>query len=245
MLKNFRNAITLTTITGLTLALTNPSNAANLDLTNWETLGDVSLIDNNQVLLSNDADLYDDVELGAASGTFNFSGTPAVDNLFNDLEKFLGLNPGDLSKSGEVLEGSAIQTELTVKAGDELKFNWNFLTNETSELLATTYNDSAFMMVDSQIIKLADITDATSLSSQFHTETGQKSYTYQFTEAGNYNIGFGVVDIDDYINSSALSVSNLTLNTPTNNQPIPEPSSVIGLLILGILSTGFRLKSLI
>ena len=68
--KNYQNAITLTTITGLTLALTNPVKAATLDLTNWETLGDVNFISNNQVLLSNDADLDDDFGLGAASGTF-------------------------------------------------------------------------------------------------------------------------------------------------------------------------------
>ena len=208
--KNYRGVITLTTITGLTLALTSPSNAINLNLTNWETLGDVNLVDNNQVLLSNDADLDDDYQLGAASGTFNFSGTPAEYNLFNDLEFFLSLNPGDLSESGEVFEGSAIQTQLTVKAGDKLSFDWNFLTNETSELLPTTYNDSAFMIVNSQVIKLADVADSTSTSNLFNTETGLQSYTYQFTQAGNYNIGFGVVDIDDYINSSALSITGLT-----------------------------------
>ena len=244
-MKNHQNGITLTLYSCLILGLTNPVKAASLNLTNWETLGDVNLVSNNQVLLSNDADNDDDYELGAASGTFNFSGTPAEYNLFSDLEFFLSLNPGDLSESGEVFEGSAIQTQLTVKAGDKLSFDWNFLTNETSELLPTTYNDSAFMIVNSQVIKLADVADSTSTSNLFNTETGLQSYTYQFTQAGNYNIGFGVVDIDDYINSSALSVSNIALNTPSNNQPIPESSSMVGLFILGILSTVFRFKNFV
>jgi hypothetical protein len=120
MLKNYHSAITLTLYSCLTLGLTNPVKAASLDLTTWDTLGDVNLVNNNQVLLSNDADLDDDIELGAASGSFNFSGTPAADNVFGDLEFFLGLNQGYLSGSGEVIEGSVIQTELTVQAGDEL-----------------------------------------------------------------------------------------------------------------------------
>ncbi|GGA47298.1 hypothetical protein [Okeania sp. KiyG1] len=217
MLKNFQRAITLTTISCLTLGLTNPVKAASLDLTSWETLGDVNLVSNNQVLLSNDADLDDDYQLGAASGTFNFSDTPAVDNFFGDLEFFLGLNPYSLSQSGEAYEGSVLKTILTVKAGDELSFDWNFFTNETSTLLPEFLNDTAFLLVDSQIIKLADVADSTSASSLFDSETGLQSYTYQFTEAGNYTIGFGVLDIDDPTNSSALSVSNLTLNTPSDS----------------------------
>ena len=242
MLKNFQCAITLTLYTCLTLGLTNSVKAVSLDLTTWDTLGDVSVVSNNQVLLSNDADLDDDLELGVASGTFNFSGTPAVDNLFKDLEFFLGLNPGDLSG---VEEGSVIQTKLSVKAGDKLSFDWNFMTNETSELLPTSYNDHAFMIVNSQVIKLANVADSRSASSLFNSETGLQSYTYEFIEAGNYNIGFGVFDLDDIINSSALSVSNITLNTPANNQPIPESSSVVGLLIFGILSTVFRFKDFV
>ena len=106
MLKNLQCAITLTLYSCLTLGLTNPVKAVSLDLTTWDTLGDVNLVSNNQVLLSNDADFDDDFGLGYASGTFNFSGTPAVDNLFGDLEFFLGLNPDSLSESGEAYEGS-------------------------------------------------------------------------------------------------------------------------------------------
>lgn len=147
-----------------------------------------------------------------------------------------------MSESGEAYEGSVFKTTLTVKAGDELSFNWNFFTNETSTLLPNFFNDSAFLVVDSQVIKLADVADSTSASSLFNTETGQKSYTYQFTEAGNYTIGLGVLDMDDPTNSSALSVSNLTLNTPSDSQPIPESDTTLGLLIFGILCTRFRVK---
>jgi hypothetical protein len=98
------------------------------------------------------------------------------------------------------------------------------------------------MMINSQVIKLADVADSTSASSLFDSETGLQSYTYQFTEAGNYTIGFGVLDIDDSINSSALSVSNITLNNPSDIQETPESSSIAGLLILGVATAGLRRK---
>ena len=128
----------------------------------------------------------------------------------------------------------------SLKAGDKLSFDWNFFTNETSTLLPNFFNDSAFLLVDNQVIKLADVADSTSASSLFDSETGLQSYTYQFTEAGNYTIGFGVLDLDDPSNSSALSVSNLTL---TKSQPIPESDTTLGVLIFGILCTIFRVKS--
>ena len=240
MLKNFKSAITLTLGSCLTLGLTNPVKAVSLDLTTWDTLGDVNLVSKNQVLLSNDADLGDDLEFGYPSGAFNFSGTPAVDNFLGDLEFFLGLNPYSLSESGEAYEGSVLKTILTVQAGDKLSFDWNFFTNETSTLLPDFFNDSAFLLVDNHVIKLADVADSTSTSSLFDSETGLQSYTYQFTEAGNHTIGFGVLDIDDPTNSSALSVSNLTL---TNSQPIPESDTTLGVLIFGIFCTIFRVKS--
>ena len=109
-MKNLRSAIALTLGSCLTLGLTNPVKAVSLDLTTWDTLGDVNLVSKNQVLLSNDANFDDDFGLGAASGTFNFSGTPAVDNIFGDLEFFLGLNSYSLSESGEAYEGSVLKT---------------------------------------------------------------------------------------------------------------------------------------
>lgn len=72
-----------------------------------------------------------------------------------DLEDFLGLAPGDLAELGVTgapnIEGTAIKGKFWVKEGQELTFDWNFLTDENDP--ATDFdeqNDNAFIVISDE-----------------------------------------------------------------------------------------------
>ncbi|HIK03605.1 MAG TPA: PEP-CTERM sorting domain-containing protein [Trichormus sp. M33_DOE_039] len=138
------------------------------------------------------------------------------------LEEFLELSSGDLTSLGAV-EGSAIKQTITVNAGDVLTFSWNFLTDDDSG--DQNYNDFAFFSL-SNVNQLANTYDATILSfSDLAQQTGYQSYSYNFTTAGTYTLGFGVVDVGDTTVNSALLVDNVKLT------PVPEPTTMLGILM--------------
>ncbi|BCL38134.1 PEP-CTERM sorting domain-containing protein [Nostoc sp. MS1] len=227
------------------LLISNPVKAADLDFnTNpspWSSFGDVYFSNSKEALLSTDANLDDDIQLGASSGDFNFSGQPAgeVGFVSPNLTEFLGLNADALDINGVAYEGSAIKRTLNVNAGDSLNFQRNFLTNENSSLVSGSFrgslNDYSFLLVNDQIKKLADINDATqsnpNFSVAFDKESGIETFKYTFNNAGTYTIAFGVVDLDDYTVSSALSVRNVSLESNPISQPVPEPSTIIGTMV--------------
>ena len=121
------------------------------------------------------------------------------------LDGFLGITPGSLDSLAPIstfgaIQGSAIKNTFTsINVGDVLSFNWNFSTTDT---------DSAFVTINNSVIAL----------------TGSTPFSYNFTTAGIYNIGIGVVDVDDAFGKSTLTVSNANLQT------VPEPGSILGAL---------------
>lgn len=166
-------------------------------------------------------------------GTFNFSGTSAVDA--TTLASFLNVPVSSLDPDPDnfilAFEGSAIKRDFNnVVANTEISFNWNFLTNENGALFTDDY---AFVAIDDQIIPLADISDATQISSPFALETGVNSYNFTFPQDGDYTIALGVLDVFDGVDSSALSLTNLQLNPP--GMTTPEPTLAIALLGLGLI----------
>ena len=219
------------------LAMTSPSHAAIIDLgdlTTWETFGDV--ISNSQTAsMSTNALSNDDFGIGPDSA-FNFSGNPAgLVGVVGGLEDFLGLPIGGLDPDPGnfefAFEGSAIKQTFTVQAGDELFFRWNFLTNELLRPIGPL-QDYAFVTIDDQVIRLVDnVNEASNPSSPYGNETGINTFSQAFLNSGTFTVGLGVVDVDDFDVSSALIIN-----------PIPEPSSTLGLLFLGILSAGSALK---
>ena len=54
----------------------------------------------------------------------------------------------------------------------------------------------------------------------FDGHTDKQIWEYEFDEAGTYKVAFGVIDIDDFIVTSALSVENVEV--------IPEPLTILG-----------------
>jgi|GEM_PF-4986881 len=171
------------------------------DFTDWNVIGDTS------------------IEIAAVGsnpteGTYQAlvtAGNNAVSD--SDLEAFLGINAGDLDAlgNGDAIAGSAIQfTPITVAAGDILSFDWNFLTNENP---SDTYNDFGFVSISSgDLLELADTNSEFSrFAGSFGSETGYGTFTHEFTTAGTFMVGMGVVNVTDNVINSALLVDNLRL----------------------------------
>lgn len=132
----------------------------------------------------------------------------------NSLETFLGLNSGDLGL--DATEGSAIKTAFNVLAGDVISFDYSFLTYDTFS------SDRAFVTISNSVIPL----------------TGSSPFSYTFATSGIYNIGIGVLDVDDFSGSSILSVNN------ANYQPksVPEPAIILGCIIASSFAVKLKRK---
>jgi hypothetical protein len=132
----------------------------------------------------------------------NLSGSDPLS--INDLESFLALPSESLGL--DAVEGSAIRTIFNnVKVGDRLSFNWSLPTFDALN------PDRAFVAINNTIFNLA----------------GANPFSYTFTGAGTYNVAIGVVDVNEAINSSRLTVSN------ANFTPVPTPALLPGMIGLG------------
>ncbi|WP_414618871.1 PEP-CTERM sorting domain-containing protein [Calothrix sp. CCY 0018] len=196
------------------LVFANPAQAVSIDLGSWTRVGDVD-VNGNQVNLSTASSTFQD-DFPQPAGRFNYSGNNPV-AAGGAIETSVGLNPGALDNDlfNAVFEGSAITTNLNARKGDRLRFDWNFLTNDT-------FDDYAFFVANGVITKLADISNANNPSSLFNLETGTRTFNYTFANAGNYQVGIGVVDIGDVNSTSALQISN------AQTEPVPEPLTILG-----------------
>lgn len=195
-------------------------------LSGWSAAGDASVRD-GAGFITTASFSQDDDNLG--NGFYNFSGSEPT--FASDLETFLGLSADSLSpdvNSGVfAFEGSAIFQSVTVQAGDVLRFDWTFLTNEDGG------NDYAFLVIDGTVFNLSNgltLTSASSYDFGF-TTTGQSYQSSVFDSAATLNVGFGVVDVDNFVGSSALVVDNVSVAA------VPEPSAFAALA--GFAALGF------
>jgi hypothetical protein len=197
---------------GLSVLLaTSPAQA--LDLTAWSKTGDVAPA--SQTTITN--------AFPGDDGAVNFNVSPNTPVGTNVLESFLGLNPGTIASTAQ--EGSAIKQTFNVQAGDQISFDWNFLTNETN----SAFPDFAFFTVSRDInTTLATIADAVTPSSPFRFETGIRSFSYTFTTSGTYTVGIGVLDDADVTTSSALQVGN------ADYKAVPTPALLPALVGFGV-----------
>jgi hypothetical protein len=192
--------------------LSSPSQAASVNFTNF--LGDITN-SGGQTSLTNAFDGSDD-------GSVNYNVSTNNPGSADNLETFLGVIPGTLP--GNPQEGSAVRTTLAASAGDVFSFDWVFRTNDSVN------NDYAFVTIDSQVFNLANISSATTIPggtlgsnpNPYLRQTGNNTFSYTFNTAGTYNVGIGVVDVNDFITSSGLSFTN------ANTQPVPEPLTILG-----------------
>jgi hypothetical protein len=147
------------------------------------------------------------------------------------------LNAGD---TGEVTFGSAIQQSFTANAGDQLRFNWNFLSDETSNHAG---NDFAFLLLDGNLQQIANtFTPSGPTSTLFTNETGFRPFSTGITSSGTHTLAFGVVDVD--LPGHALGASAVLIDD-VRVAAVPEPGSVVLMLaglamVIGALRTRSR-----
>ncbi len=213
------------------LVFANPAQAVSIDLGSWTKVGDVDAMGSQANLSTASSTAQDDFPQPA--GRFNYSGNSPV-MAGTPLETAVGLNPGAFDNPadpflGAASEGSAITTNLNVRKGDRLIFDWNYLTNDT-------FDDYAFFVANGVITRLADVSNANNASSFFTSETGTRTFNYTFDNAGNYQVGIGVVDIGDFSSTSALQISN------AQTEPVPEPLTILGTAVAGGFGVILRRK---
>jgi hypothetical protein len=170
---------------------------------------------------------------------------PNTGGNFTDLAMFLDVSPMDLNdlepNSRQGFEGSAIKTTFSVRAGDQISFDWNFL-SDNKEI--PMFNDFSFVTLSQTAPSRLGSTFSTLLSSDtnFSFETGFREFSFTFDEDGEYTLGIGVTDVGDGAFDSGLLVDNVALfrkpmmGPPGGPQPptrVPEPASVLSLLALG------------
>lgn len=174
-------------------------------LGNWTNVGDV-LVGSGSTKLSTAYDASD------APGPL--SGTGAADIAVLESQAGVGLYGLDLSESEYGTEGSLIQQSFSVLAGQTLSFDWSFATLETE------FQDRAFVAFNGQVSTLTTATGASS-----------GHFSQVFAAAGTVSLAIGVIDTVDYLGTSTLTLSNVTLS------PVPEPASIALMLGgLGVLA---------
>jgi PEP-CTERM motif len=178
-------------------AVTNGSFANGLS--GWTTLGDVS-VSAGAVSLTTASVLFED-DFPAGAGAFNLSGSEPGD--IASLEAFVGVAPYglDLPVGNFATEGSAFKQTFNVNAGDVLSFVWVYSTNEAGP---NANRDYAFITLNGSFIEIA-------------AGNAVGGVTTGFGYTGPLTLAFGVVDINDFVTSSTLTISNVVLT------PVPEP----------------------
>ncbi len=142
--------------------------------------------------------------------------------------------------AGTPVNGTGISQNVTVAAGDTLSFNWNFLTDELTEL--PMYNDFGFFSVSGSAFLLASRNSSTynvvSPPAGFEGQTGWMTQSYTFPSAGTYSIGFGVFNVGDAGFDSALVLDAISI-------PVPEPASATlsALGLIGLAVCGWRRRN--
>lgn len=133
--------------------------------------------------------------------------------------------------TGNVVFGSALSQSFTSGAGDKLSFNWNYLSDETSNPLG---NDFAFVVLDGVVTRLANtFTPQGPTTSVFTFETGYAPFTATLS-AGAHKLSIGVVDVNDSLGSSALLVDHVAVATVS--EPAEWSLILAGLSAMTVLS---------
>lgn len=191
-------------------------------LAGWSSLGDVSANGGSARLSTASLDVDD---APSAAGAFNLSGTSAaLVGVSGGVEEFAGLGIGSLDPDPAAgtwaFEGSALRQTLSVTAGDTLRLDWSFGSNEDP---LSGMNDYAFLVIDGLLIRLADVSSG----------IGSGQFTHSFSAAGTVELVLGLVDVGDFVGTSTLDIDNVVLDS---TRAVPEPGTLaLALLGLGIL----------
>lgn len=176
----------------------------------WAAVGDIRIVDAAYGLEPIEGNQQ-------ALVTTTFPGNTGVPVSADNLEAFLTLPSGSLSGSepalDPILEGAAIKTVFTAEAGEEVSFEWNFVTAELTP--DETFNDYAFVSLTS-VSELADTGFPDGSGSGFTPvnvdlqndgnllpadATGSQSFVATLPATGTYELGIGVGDVGDINNT--------------------------------------------
>ena len=140
------------------------------------------------------------------------------------IESFLGLASGTLATiGGAPTNGSAIKQSFFANAGTVVSFDWLFQANDY-----LPYNDFAFYSIApvgaNLLSNVATVGD--------YGSSGQQSLSFTIGTTGAYTLGFGVFNALDNVNSSTLSIDNVS----TGVTPVPTPALLPGLIGLGVVA---------
>lgn len=187
------------------------------------------------------------------------SGSSQAAMSVTNLQEFLGLSANSLdiqAQDGDVdiaggfrtaKEGSGIKLDEVIYATSEfqISFDWNYLTNDGQSTLGLGDSDYSFVTIyeeNSDIatripIVLADSNSTTipviDAADTAYALSTSGTYISETLPAGNYRIGFGVVDVDGVGRSSSLLMDNfLTKEVPFDFSPTSGLGIVAGLLLL-------------
>lgn len=219
--------VSLISLTGF--CVTSPSYAASIsngsfesNFTEWTTIGNTGI----ETAFGS----------GPTEGTYQALITNSAGSVADsDLETFLGLQAGSLFDLGNGIptNGSAIKQTFTANAGDVLTFDWNFLKNQEPDPI---FNDFAFVSLNSLSTLASPLTSSLVPFSAFEQQTGFQASSFTITTTGTYTLGLGVVNVTDTTGDAGLLVDNISV------KPVPETSSVLGMLVVGALGTWSLLK---
>ncbi|AFY54016.1 hypothetical protein Riv7116_1454 [Rivularia sp. PCC 7116] len=186
----------------------------------WRTIGDTSIETKEIGIAPTDKESQALITNG-----FSDSGGSVEES---DLSEFFDLSSGTLDAllGGNATEGSGIKQQITAQAGDILEFDYTFLTNEATP--TKTFNDSAFFSLGKFAQELTDTSDPTFSSDKnvqgYSEATDTQSLKILISQAGTYDLGFGIVDLTDTIVNSAILIDDVKLTstgvTPFESQTI-------------------------
>jgi hypothetical protein len=228
--------------------ITNPSFETG-DYTGWNTSGNASIETYTSV-----GEQPTDGTYQAMLQTTNAStggGTGNTPTSAAGLDTFLGLSGGTL-EGGSYKNGSAINQTFTANAGQSLRFDANFLTNEANDGSGNPDQAYAYLLKGSTVVDQISIgtpTQATQPLSFLDTYwqvgmTGYSTFTINgsfFTSTGSYTLEFAVLNSTTTTIDSGLLVDNIQLNTPS---AVPLPAGVwAGLLGMSVsLGAAYKMR---
>lgn len=242
-----------TTIGALVLGLAATAQAAPLTngdfsagLSGWTTAGDaiveqgtlfseLNIGNTPRLLLGTASSLYDD-DVPAAIGHYNLSGQDTVAAGLA-LETSLNLAGGaldDADNGNFVMEGSSASQTFNVQAGDTLSFGWQLFTREGAG--GFNLGDSAWLVLTTasgtQLTKLGDTASLSLLDvGQGWSASSLGTQSITFAQAGSVSLAWVLADINDFTNTSLLSIGNVSVTA------VPEPGAV-ALLLAGLSIAG-------